>query len=190
MASLNKVTLIGNLGRDPEMKYMPSGEAVANVAIATTEKWKDKNTGEQKEATEWHRVSFFGRLAEIVGQYCVKGSSVYIEGSLKTRKYTDKDGVEKYATEITAKELKMLSGKPEGAGAAPAPAQQQRQAPAPTGRPAQGGAKPAPNFSSMDDDIPFLYSNNLLTVHTTSSQMMRAKHGRGMHLAHINQPDF
>lgn len=150
MASINKVTLIGNLGRDPETRNLASGDQVTNIAIATSEKWKDKNTGEQKEKTEWHRVSFFGRLAEIVAQYCVKGSSVYIEGKLQTRKY-EKDGVEHYATEIIAHELKMLSGKPEGQGGAAAPAQRQA-APAPTGRPQP---KPAPNFSDMDDDIPF-----------------------------------
>lgn len=147
MASLNKVEIIGNLGRDPDMKYMPSGDAIANIAVATSMKWKDKE-GTPKEETEWHRISFFGKLAEIVGKYCVKGSSVYIEGRLKTRKYTDKDGVEKYATEIIADKLLMLGGRPEGAGAAPA--QQQRQAPAPAARPA-----PKPNFSDMDDDIPF-----------------------------------
>jgi len=137
---------------------MPSGDAIANIAVATSYKSKDKNTGEQKEQTEWHRISFFGRLAEIVGQYLVKGSSVYVEGRLQTRKYTDKDGVEKYATDIIAETMQML-GSPQG-GQAPAPApaarqgndtreqRQERQRPAP-------GAKPAPNFSDIDDDIPF-----------------------------------
>ncbi|HEY0664236.1 MAG TPA: single-stranded DNA-binding protein, partial [Thiobacillaceae bacterium] len=99
MASVNKVILVGNLGRDPEMRYLPSGEAVANLAIATTDKYKDK-TGQMVEQTEWHRVSFFGRTAEVCGQYLKKGSQVYVEGSIRTRKYTDKEGVEKYATEI------------------------------------------------------------------------------------------
>jgi single-strand DNA-binding protein len=111
MASVNKVIIVGNLGRDPEIRYMPSGDAIANIAVATSFKSKDKNTGEQKEITEWHRISFFGRLAEIVGQYLKKGSSVYVEGRLQTRKYTDKDGVEKYATDIIAQEMQMLGGR-------------------------------------------------------------------------------
>jgi single-strand DNA-binding protein len=164
MASVNKVIIVGNLGRDPEIRYMPSGDAIANIAVATSYKSKDKNTGEQKELTEWHRISFFGRLAEIVGQYLKKGSSVYVEGRLQTRKYTDKDGVEKYATDIIAETMQMLggrqgmggdSGMDEGGYDAPPQRQQQapRQAPpAPAARPAP---KPAPNFSDMDDDIPF-----------------------------------
>ncbi|NRR33364.1 single-stranded DNA-binding protein [Oxalobacteraceae bacterium] len=166
MASVNKVIIVGNLGRDPEIRYMPSGDAIANIAVATSYKSKDRNTGEQKELTEWHRISFFGRLAEIVGQYLKKGSSVYVEGRLQTRKYTDKDGVEKYATDIIAEQMQMLGGRQgmgggdgmdDGGGyeappSRPAPMQrpQQQQAPAP--RPAP---KPAPNFSDMDDDIPF-----------------------------------
>jgi single-strand DNA-binding protein len=166
MASVNKVIIVGNLGRDPEIRYMPSGDAIANIAVATSYKSKDRNTGEQKELTEWHRISFFGRLAEIVGQYLKKGSSVYVEGRLQTRKYTDKDGVEKYATDIIAENMQMLGGRAGMGGdsgmddggydAAP---QQQRQAPAP--RPQQAAPaprpapKPAPNFSDMDDDIPF-----------------------------------
>ena len=146
MASLNTVQLIGNLGKDPETKYMPNGDAMTNIMIATTESWKDKATGEKKEATEWHRVTFFGKLAEIAAQYLKKGSSVYVEGSLRTRKYTDKDGVEKYTTEIKVDEMKMLGGKPEG-NQAPAPR------PAAPARPPQSGG--APNFSDMNDDIPF-----------------------------------
>ena len=166
MASVNKVIIVGNLGRDPEIRYMPSGDAIANIAVATSFKSKDKNTGEQKETTEWHRISFFGRLAEIVGQYLKKGSSVYVEGRLQTRKYTDKDGVEKYATDIVAENMQMLGGRQgmggdagmdDGGGyesSAPSrPQQAPRQAPAaPAARPAP---KPAPNFSDMDDDIPF-----------------------------------
>ena len=163
MASVNKVIIVGNLGRDPEIRYMPSGDAIANIAVATSYKSKDKNTGEQKELTEWHRISFFGRLAEIVGQYLKKGSSVYVEGRLQTRKYTDKDGVEKYATDIIAETMQMLGGRQgmgEGGGmdeggydAPPQRQAPQRQAPpAPAARPAP---KPAPNFSDMDDDIPF-----------------------------------
>lgn len=184
----NQVQLIGNVGRDPEMKYMPNGDAVVNIAVATSEKWKDKNTGEQKEHTEWHRVNAFGKLAEIIGQYVKKGSKVFIQGKLKTRKYTDKDGIEKYVTEIQADTLKMLDGKPaEGGQGAPA----QRPAAAPAQRPQQGGAqRPAPNFSDMDDDIPFAFDSTLLSSHTTSSQLMRAKHGRGLNLARENAVEF
>ena len=167
MASVNKVIIVGNLGRDPEIRYMPSGDAIANIAVATSYKSKDRNTGEQKELTEWHRISFFGRLAEIVGQYLKKGSSVYVEGRLQTRKYTDKDGVEKYATDIIAENMQMLGGRQgmggdaggmdDGGGYESAPQQSrpapQRQVPpAPAARPAP---RPAPNFSDMDDDIPF-----------------------------------
>src|SRR4051812_3085168 len=151
MASVNKVIIVGNLGRDPEIRYMPSGDAIANIAVATSYKSKDRNSGEQKELTEWHRISFFGRLAEIVGQYLKKGSSVYVEGRLQTRKYTDKDGIERYATDIIAENMQMLGGR-QGMGggdsyggddvgggydAPPSrPAQQQRPAPAaPAARP-------------------------------------------------------
>ena len=168
MASVNKVIIVGNLGRDPEIRYMPSGDAIANIAVATSYRSKDRNTGEQKELTEWHRISFFGRLAEIVGQYLKKGSSVYVEGRLQTRKYTDKDGIEKYATDIIAENMQMLGGRGDAGGgmgggmgggddmgydappARPAPRPQAAAAPAP--RPAP---RPAPNFSDMDDDIPF-----------------------------------
>src|SRR3954466_4233472 len=111
MASVNKVIIIGNLGRDPEMRSFPSGDRVTNVTIATTDRWKDKNSGEMKEATEWHRVVFNGRLAEIAEQYLRKGSQVYLEGSLRTRKWTDKDGVEKYTTEIRADQMQMLGSR-------------------------------------------------------------------------------
>ena len=111
MASLNKFIGIGNLGRDPEIRYMPNGEAVANISVGITEKWNDKQTGEKKEATEWVRVTFFRKLAEIVGQYLKKGSSIYFEGKMQTRKFTDKDGIEKYTTEIIADSMQMLGGK-------------------------------------------------------------------------------
>lgn len=160
MASVNRVTLIGNLGKDPETRYLPSGDAVTNITVATTDKWKDKQSGEAREATEWHKVSFFGKLAEIAGQYLLKGSQVYIEGKLQTRKYTDKDGVEKYSTEIKAETLQMLGSKgqsSQGGDSAPrnAPRQaapQQRQA-APQQRQQQqrGGS----GFDDMDSDIPF-----------------------------------
>lgn len=111
MASLNKVQLIGNLGRDPEVRYTQNGGAITNISIATTDKWKDKDSGEQKENTEWHRVVFFNRLAEIAGEYLKKGRSVYIEGRLRTRKWTDKDGNEKYTTEVLADQMQMLSSR-------------------------------------------------------------------------------
>src|SRR5476649_2075862 len=114
MASVNKVILVGNLGADPETRYLPSGDAVANIRLATTDRFKDKTSGEMKELTEWHRVSFFGRLAEIVNEYLKKGSSVYIEGRIRTRKYTDQAGVEKYATEIVAEQMQMLGGRLSG----------------------------------------------------------------------------
>jgi len=156
MASVNKVIIVGNCGRDPEMRYMPSGDAIANLAVATSYKSKDKNTGEQKELTEWHRISFFGRLAEIVGQYIKKGSSIYIEGRLQTRKYTDKDGVEKYATDIIAETMQMLGGKQGDDSSAGQQGYQggtgQRDTPKPAAR------KPAPDadpFAVDDSDIPF-----------------------------------
>ena len=172
MASVNKVIIVGNLGRDPETRYMPSGDAMTSIAVATTDSWKDKATGEKKEQTEWHRISFFGKLAEIAGQYLKKGSQVYIEGSLRTRKYTDKDGVEKYATDIRADTMQMLgsrqgmgggagAGMDDGGGYSSAPPARQNAgagAGASSGN-AGGASRPAPrpasNFSDMDDDIPF-----------------------------------
>jgi single-strand DNA-binding protein len=161
MASVNKVIVVGNLGRDPETRYMPSGDAMTNIAVATTDKWKDKTSGEQKEATEWHRIAFFGKLAEIAGQYLKKGSQVYVEGKLRTRKWTDKDGVEKYTTEIIADSMQMLGSRQGMGGGAPMGDGYESNAPA--SRPSQGAgggasrpaSKPAPNFSDMDDDIPF-----------------------------------
>lgn len=138
MASVNKVIIVGNLGNDPDTKYLPSGDAVCNISVATTDKWKDKATGDMKEQTEWHRVAFFGRLAEVAGEYLQKGSAVYVEGSIHTRKYQDKDGTEKYATSIKGHTLQMLGGKPKESGAKPDNASNNRQ-----------GAQP-----DMDD-IPF-----------------------------------
>ena len=169
MASVNKVIIVGNLGRDPETRYMPSGDAVTNITVATTDRYKDKQSGETKEATEWHRISFFGKLAEIADQYLKKGSQVYVEGSLRTRKYTDKDGVEKYATEIRADTMQMLgsrqgmgggggedggySRESSGGGGYARPAAPAQRPAAPAARPA---AAPAPSgFDDMDDDIPF-----------------------------------
>ncbi len=155
MASVNKVTLIGNLGRDPETRYMTSGEAVTNITIATTESWKDKASGEKQEKTEWHRVTFYRRLAEIAAEYLKKGSQVYVEGRLETRKWQDKEGKDRYTTEIIANEMKML-GSRQGAGER-MPADDREPAMASEPRPSgAGGAKKPPNkFEEMDDDIPF-----------------------------------
>lgn len=176
MASINKVILIGNLGRDPEVRYAPSGSAICNVTIATSRNWKDKNSGDKVEETEWHRVVFYDRLAEIAGEYLKKGRPVYVEGRLKTRKWQDKDGKDNYTTEIVAEQMQLLGGREGGGGgdrggdeggysrapaggeyggggggarpaAAPRPAPAPRQAPAPK----SGGG----GFDDMDDDIPF-----------------------------------
>lgn len=154
MASVNKVILVGNLGRDPETRYAPSGDAICNVNLATTDTWKDKQTGEKKEATEWHRVVFFGRLAEIAGQYLKKGSQIYVEGSLRTRKWQDKDGQDRYTTEIRGDEMKML-GSRQGMGDAPPRESAGAPAAAPAGRPAATPAASSSGFGDMDDDIPF-----------------------------------
>jgi single-strand DNA-binding protein len=164
MASVNKVIIVGNLGRDPETRYMPNGEAVTNVAVATTESWKDKNSGDKKEITEWHRITFYRKLAEIAGQYLKKGSSVYIEGRLQTRKWTDKDGVERFTTEIIADTMQMLGGRPGAGGGGGAPMDDDYGSSAPAPRQSSGGGSSAPrpaakpaasNFNDMDDDIPF-----------------------------------
>ena len=160
---VNKVILVGNCGSDPEVRYMPSGGAVTNISIATSESWKDKQTGQQQERTEWHRVVFFNRLAEIAGEYLKKGSKVYVEGSLRTRKWQDQSGQDKYTTEIVAAEMQMLDsrGMGQGQGDYAAPASnaapqgaQQSNAPAQSG----GGTpqpQPAGNMNDFDDDIPF-----------------------------------
>ncbi len=179
MASVNKVILIGNLGRDPEVRYTPNGSAVCNVSLATTRNWKSKDSGERQEETEWHRVVFFDRLAEIAGEYLKKGRPVYVEGRLKTRKWTDKDGVEKYTTEIFADQMQLLGGREEGgmgggagggasrasmAGGADDYGDDSAQAPAPRRsapppRAPAAAPRPAPKsstgFDDMDDDIPF-----------------------------------
>lgn len=157
MASVNKVTLIGNLGRDPEVRYMPSGDAMATLNVATTEAWKDKN-GNKQEQTEWHRVVFFGRLAEVCSEYLKKGSQVYVEGSLKTRKYNDKEGNERYTTEIRGNELKMLGGRNnaanDNAGASTAREYANQSGGNMSPQQASGGS--ATTFSPIDeDDIPF-----------------------------------
>jgi len=163
MASVNKVILVGNCGRDPEIRYLPSGQAVANVSVATSSKRKDKNTGETVEDTQWHRVTFYDRLAEIAGEYVKKGRPIYVEGRLKYGKYTDKDGVEKNTVDIIATEMQLLGGR-EGMGAPAGGGDDEgggarRPAPAPRAatpaaqRPA--AAKPSTGFDDMDDDIPF-----------------------------------
>lgn len=153
MASVNKVILIGNLGRDPETRYMPDGGAITNVSIATTETWKDKN-GDKQEKTEWHRVAFFGKLAEIAGEYLKKGSQVYVEGRLQTRKWQDKDGQDKYTTEIVANAMQMLGSRQGMGGAAPESGERESAAAAskPASKPA---AKSGGKFDDFEDDIPF-----------------------------------
>jgi len=155
MASVNKAILIGNLGKDPEVRYMPSGEAIANITLATTDTWKDKS-GEKQERTEWHRVSFFGRQAEVVGEYLKKGSQIYVEGRIQTRKWQDKDGQDRYTTEIVADRMQMLGSKSSGGGSFEVV--ENRPAAASSGG-AAAPAKAAPaakgSFDNFDDDIPF-----------------------------------
>ena len=145
---INKVILIGNLGKDPETRYLPSGSAVANVTIATNESWKDPQSGEQQERTEWHNVVFFGRLAEIAGEYLKKGSQVYVEGSLRTRKWQDKSGADRYTTEVVAREMQMLGGRgAAGTDYTPDQVAERAQPPAPQ--------QPKAGADEFDDDIPF-----------------------------------
>ena len=167
MASVNKVILVGNCGRDPEIRYLPSGAAVANVTLATSSKRKDKTSGETIEDTQWHRITFYDRLAEIAGEYVKKGRPIYVEGRLKYGKYTGQDGVEKNTVDIIATELQLLGGRegmggPSGGGdeeggGAPrrAPAPQQQRAPAPAAQQRPAAQKPSSGFDDMDDDIPF-----------------------------------
>lgn len=160
MASVNKVILVGNLGRDPEVRYSPEGSAICNISIATTSQWKDKNSGERREETEWHRVVFYNRLAEIAGEYLKKGRSIYVEGRIKTRKWQDKEtGQDRYSTEIVADQMKMLGGRDDDGGQreAPQPPQRARQNEYKAARdgqlpPSQGGGG---GFADMDSDIPF-----------------------------------
>lgn len=157
MASVNMVVLVGHLGKDPELRYAPDGTAFANVSIATSEQWIDKASGEKKEATEWHRLVFSGRLAEIAGEYLKKGSQIYVRGRIRTRKWQDKDGQDRYTTEIRADELKMLGSR--GESASPSSSSGQPAArPAPAEKPAAtppAEKKPAGRFDDMEDDIPF-----------------------------------
>lgn len=140
---VNKVILVGNLGKDPDVKYLPNGGAVANLTLATSERWKDKTTGEEQEKTEWHRVVMFGRLGEITGQYLKKGSKIYVEGKLQTRKWQDKEGVERYTTDIVANEMQMLDTKQQGS---------EQQEEAPVNNTPRKAAKAVDEF---DPDIPF-----------------------------------
>ena len=171
MASVNKVILIGNLGKDPEVRYTPSGTAVVNISIATTRNWKNKDSGDKMEETEWHRITAYDRLAEIIGEYLRKGSSVYIEGRLKTRKYEDKDKVERYVTEVIAEEMRMLGSRDRDGGNQGGGEPQQRTQPQSRGSQApqqrsgqtqqrqqpqrQQGGGGSSGFDDMDDDIPF-----------------------------------
>ncbi len=160
MASVNKVIIVGNLGRDPEVRYTPNGSAVCNVSVATTRSWKNKDSGDKNEETEWHRVVFYDKLAEIAGEYLKKGRSVYVEGRLKTRKWKDKDGAEKYTTEIIATDMQMLGSREGMGGGAGADDGGGYERPAPASRPAAAAAnrpaaKSPSGFSDMDDDIPF-----------------------------------
>ena len=166
MASVNKVILVGNCGRDPEIRYLPSGQAVANVSVATSSKRKDKTSGEMVEETQWHRVTFFDRLAEIAGEYVKKGRPIYVEGRLVYRKYTDKDGIEKQSTDIIATEMQLLGGREgmggpagggdeEGGGAPRRAGPPQRPASAAPAAQKPAAAKPSSGFDDMDDDIPF-----------------------------------
>jgi single-strand DNA-binding protein len=148
MASVNKVIIVGNIGRDPETRYLPSGDALTNISVATSDKYKDKATGEMKESTEWHRITFFGKLAEIAGQYLKKGSQVYVEGRLRTRKWTDQAGVEKYTTEIVADSMQMLGSRmsDNNAGSSNMNSTKERS---------ESHAAPSSSLGAMDDDIPF-----------------------------------
>jgi single-strand DNA-binding protein len=160
MASVNKVILVGNCGRDPEIRYLPSGAAVANVTLATSSKRKDKTSGETIEDTQWHRITFYDRLAEIAGEYVKKGRPIYVEGRLKYGKYTGQDGVEKNTVDIIATELQLLGGRegmggPSGGGAPRRAAPPPQRAPAPAAQRPAAAQKPSSGFDDMDDDIPF-----------------------------------
>ena len=160
MASVNKVILVGHLGKDPETRYMPNGDAITNATLATSESWKDKQTGEKKEQTEWHRLVFYRKLAEIAGQYLRKGSLIYIEGSLKTRKWQDKDGQDRYTTEITVNEMTMLGGRGDAGGGQSSGEpqqrqQQQRQQGNGGGQQQRQSAPQSRGFDDFEDDIPF-----------------------------------
>ena len=179
MASVNKVILVGNLGADPETRYMPNGDAVANIRLATTESWKDKASGEKKELTEWHRVVFYRKLAETVGQFLKKGSAIYVEGRIRTRKWQDKEGQERYTTEIEANEMQMLGGRSNNEGGASRSESSGsggggNEASTPPATP----ARKAPSFEDMDDDIPFTrlsLSYDPMFIRATSTRAQRRR---------------
>lgn len=150
MASVNKAIIIGNLGKDPEMRYMPSGDAICNFSLATTDSWKDKN-GEKQEKTEWHRIAMFGKLAEIAGEYLKKGSQVYVEGRIQTRKWTNKEGQDQYTTEIVADKMQMLGSRSGGGGNS----FEVVEKPAASTSSAKSAAKSGGDFDNFEDDIPF-----------------------------------
>lgn len=154
MASVNKVILVGNLGRDPETRYMPDGAAITNVSVATSFQWNDKASGEKKEETEWHRIVFRGKLAEIAGEYLKKGSQVYVEGRLRTRKWQDKDGQDRYTTEVVAERMQMLGSRAGAGEPRPEPATESKAAEPRISSPA-AAKKPAGKFDDLEDDIPF-----------------------------------
>ncbi len=154
MSSVNKAILVGNLGKDPEVRYLPSGEQICNITLATSERYKDKASGEYKENTEWHRVVFFGKLAEICGQYLQKGKKIYVDGRIRTNKWQDKEGNERYTTEIIGSEMKMLSGK-DDSGRREAPEAPGTMAEADKKKAATASAKTGSPFDDMDDDVPF-----------------------------------
>ena len=151
MASVNKVIIVGNVGRDPETRRLPSGDAVTNISIATTDRYRDKQSGEMRENTEWHRVAFFGKVAEVAEKYLKKGSQVYVEGRLRTRKWTDQSGQEKYSTEIVAETMQMLGGKAPGSSDGDMPSQGSSASSAPR----SSAPMSSPSISDIDDDIPF-----------------------------------
>jgi single-strand DNA-binding protein len=161
MASVNKVIIVGNLGKDPEVRYMPSGSAICNITVATSRQWKDKASGDKQEETEWHRIVFFERMAEIAGEFLKKGRPVYVEGRLRTRKWTDKDGVERYSTEIVATDMQLLGsregmgGGEEGGGYSRGGGEGRPAARPSAPAAAKPAAKSSTGFDDMDDDIPF-----------------------------------
>lgn len=192
MASINKCIFIGNCTKAPELKYLPSGEALVNLTIACNDSWKDKNSGEKKESVEYINITFFQKLAEIVSAYVKKGDPIYVEGKMTTRKYTDSNGVEKYATSIKADTMQMLGSKPQDAPQqddTPAPKQ---SAPAPhQSRQQANNQRAAPNFSDMDDDIPFLFNmNTVCDTMGISKQKLRSKYGKGLSILQVNQGEF
>jgi len=189
MSSVNKAIIVGRLGQDPESRFMPSGDAVCNISVATGESWKDKASGEKKEHTEWHRVSFFGKLAEIAGQYLKKGSQVYIEGSLRTRKWQDKEGQDRYTTEIRADQMKMLGPRHEGGDEQPA----KESGPEKSGSKGSSaaGTSRSSGFDDMSDDIPFLFNMN--TVCDTIGKPLsfwRSRYGKELSTLRANKTDF